>query len=59
MGRNEEVLSKCSRRGVNFLMIFVLLGTQDNSFERLLKELDKLKKNKIIKEKIIVQAGHT
>ena len=40
-------------------MIFVLLGTQDNSFERLLKELDRLKKNKIIKEKIIVQAGHT
>ena len=36
-----------------------MLGTQNNSFERLLKELDGLKEKKIIKEKIIVQAGHT
>ena len=36
-----------------------MLGTQNNSFKRLLKELDKLKENKIIKEKIIVQAGYT
>jgi UDP-N-acetylglucosamine transferase subunit ALG13 len=40
-------------------MILVMLGTQNNSFERLLKELDKLKEKKIIKEKIIVQAGYT
>ena len=40
-------------------MILVMLGTQNNSFKRLLKELDKLKENKIIKEKIIVQAGYT
>ena len=40
-------------------MILVMLGTQNNSFERLLKELDRLKKNKIIKEKIIVQSGYT
>ena len=40
-------------------MILVMLGTQNNSFERLLKELDRLKENKIIKEKIIVQAGYT
>lgn len=36
-----------------------MLGTQNNSFERLLKELDRLKKNKVIKEKIIVQSGYT
>ena len=36
-----------------------MLGTQNNSFKRLLKELDKLKENKVIKEKIIVQAGYT
>ncbi len=36
-----------------------MLGTQNNSFKRLLKELDRLKDNKIIKEKIIVQAGYT
>ena len=40
-------------------MILVMLGTQNNSFKRLLKELDKLKENKVIKEKIIVQAGYT
>ena len=40
-------------------MILVMLGTQNNSFERLLKELERLKEKKIIKEKIIVQAGYT
>lgn len=40
-------------------MILVMLGTQNNSFKRLLKELDKLKENKVIKDKIIVQAGYT
>ena len=36
-----------------------MLGTQNNSFKRLLKELDRLKEAKIIKEKIIVQSGYT
>ena len=36
-----------------------MLGTQNNSFIRLLKELDRLKEKKIIKEDIIVQAGYT
>ncbi len=40
-------------------MILVLLGTQDKSFERLLKQVEKLKKENIIKEEIIVQAGYT
>lgn len=40
-------------------MIFVVLGTQDKSFERLLKALDKQIKNQKIKQKVIVQAGHT
>ena len=40
-------------------MILVMLGTQNNSFKRLLKELDRLKANKVIKEEIIVQAGYT
>ncbi len=40
-------------------MILVMLGTQNNSFKRLLKELDRLKENKIIKEEVIVQAGYT
>ena len=40
-------------------MILVTLGTQDKSFTRILKELDRLKDKGIIKDKIIVQAGYT
>lgn len=40
-------------------MILVLLGTQNNSFHRLLEEIDKLIENKKITEKVIVQAGYT
>ncbi len=40
-------------------MILITLGTQDKSFERLLKQIDKLVAQKIIKDKIIVQAGYT
>lgn len=40
-------------------MILVTLGTQDKSFERLLKALDKAVVKGKIKEKIIVQAGCT
>jgi len=40
-------------------MILVLLGTQNNSFHRLLEEIDKLIQNKVIKDDVIVQAGYT
>ena len=40
-------------------MILVLLGTQNNSFIRLLKEIEKCVENKTIKEDVIVQAGYT
>lgn len=40
-------------------MIFVTLGTQDKSFKRLLKSIDKCIENKHIKQKVIVQAGYT
>jgi len=40
-------------------LILVLLGTQNNSFERLLKEIDKLIDEGIIKDEVIVQAGFT
>lgn len=41
------------------ILIFVTLGTQDKSFERLLKLLDKKIEKGFIKDKVIVQAGHT
>ena len=40
-------------------MILVTLGTQDKSFIRLVKEIDRLVSKKIIKEKVIVQLGCT
>ncbi len=40
-------------------MILVLLGTQNNSFHRLIEEIEKLIKKGIIKEKVVVQAGYT
>ena len=40
-------------------MILILLGTQDNSFHRLLEEVQKLINENVITEKVIVQAGRT
>ena len=40
-------------------MILVLLGTQNNSFYRLLEEIDKNIEDGTIKEKVIVQSGFT
>lgn len=40
-------------------MIFVILGTQDKEFIRLVKEIEALKKDGIIKEKVVIQAGIT
>lgn len=40
-------------------MIFVSLGTQDKKFPRLLKEVDKLIDEGIIKDKVIAQIGQT
>lgn len=40
-------------------MILVLLGTQNNSFHRLLQEIEKNIKNGNINEKVVVQAGFT
>ena len=40
-------------------MILVLLGTQNNSFHRLLEQIEKNIENGSIKEEVIVQAGYT
>ena len=40
-------------------MIFVILGTQDKEFTRLLKQVEKEIKKGNIKDKVIVQAGST
>lgn len=40
-------------------MILVLLGTQENSFHRLLEEVQKCIDKKVINEEVVVQAGST
>ena len=40
-------------------MIFVTVGTHEQSFERLIKEIDELKGNGIIKEDVFIQTGFT
>ena len=40
-------------------MILVMLGTQNNSFHRLLEKIEELIEKGIIKEEVIVQAGYT
>lgn len=40
-------------------MILVLLGTQNNDFSRLLKEIENCIDSKVIQEEVIVQAGFT
>ena len=40
-------------------MILVLLGTQNNSFYRLLEEIERNIRDGTIKEEVIVQAGYT
>ena len=40
-------------------MILVLLGTQNNSFHRLLERIEKNIENGNIKEEVVVQAGYT
>jgi UDP-N-acetylglucosamine transferase subunit ALG13 len=58
MGGNEEALSEGCIWRVN-LLIFVVLGTHELPFDRLLKEIDKQILAGTIKEKVLVQAGHT
>lgn len=59
MGIDVKTISQSRLWGVDFPMIFVILGTQDKDFSRLLKEIDRLIKEKKITEKVIVQAGTT
>lgn len=40
-------------------MILVLLGTQNNSFHRLLEEIERLINKKVITDNVVVQAGYT
>lgn len=58
MEKYVGIISKSCIWGVDIL-IFVTLGTNDKSFKRLLKEIDKQIVLGNIKEKVIVQSGYT
>ena len=57
MGRIAKRISKCEIWRFNLLMILVMLGTQNNSFHRLLEEVEKCINDGIINEEVVVQAG--
>lgn len=40
-------------------MIFVTVGTHEQPFNRLVEEIDRLKKNNIIQEEVIIQTGYS
>ena len=40
-------------------MIFVTVGTHEQAFDRLIKEVDRLKKEKIITEDVFIQTGYS
>lgn len=40
-------------------MIFVTVGTHEQPFDRLIKEIDKLKKDNVITEEVFIQTGFT
>ena len=52
MEKYAFLISKCCIWGVDFLMIFVTLGTQDKSFTRLLEAIDREIDNGTIKETV-------
>lgn len=59
MGRNAKIVSESCVWGFDLLMILVLLGTQNNSFHRLLEKMDELIEKGVIEEKVLVQSGYT
>jgi len=58
MGVNERRLSKIGLWRCN-LLIFVVLGTHELPFIRLLDEVERVKAQGLIEDEIIVQSGHT
>ena len=40
-------------------MIFVTVGTHEQQFDRLLKEVDRLKKENLIQDEVFIQTGYS
>lgn len=54
----DQYINSCNKKGERN-MILVLLGTQNNSFHRLLNEIEQNVENGNITEEVVVQAGYT
>ena len=57
MGGNEKSISESNQSRRNFLMIFVTVGTHEQQFNRLIKEVDRLKGEGLIQDEVIIQTG--
>ena len=40
-------------------MIFVTVGTHEQQFDRLIKEVDRLKKENLIQDEVFIQTGYS
>lgn len=58
MENDVRCISKSGVWGV-YLLIFVVLGTHELPFTRLLEEVERLAIEGVINERIVVQSGHT
>ena len=58
MGIHVERISECDLWRVDIL-ILVTLGTNDKTFIRLIKEIERLIETGVIQEQVVVQAGYT
>ena len=58
MGGTTEILSK-SEIVRRVILIFVTVGTHEQSFDRLIKEMDNLVKEKVINEEVFIQTGYS
>jgi UDP-N-acetylglucosamine transferase subunit ALG13 len=58
MGRTKKALSKGHSSWGN-IMIFVTVGTHEQQFDRLVKEIDSLKGTGIIKDEVFIQLGYS
>jgi len=56
MGRTTRILSESKNVG-GIILIFVTVGTHEQNFNRLIKEIDGLKRQNIINDEVFIQTG--
>lgn len=60
MGRDEKGIQACNKFGEHILsMIFVTVGTHEQPFNRLIREIDRIKAQGLTDERVIVQSGYS